>query len=97
MPQCKNMANASRDNNRVTTIMAVDSNGDPVNLQVDNATGRLLVAVEVVASVVPTVQPTEVRDNNRIPTLYGADASGDPASLLTDNRNDNLWITLNIE
>ena len=86
-----------RDDNRVTALAGKKPDGAVEAAEVDNVTGRLLIAITPVTDVIPTVTPVEVRDDNRVPVAYGVDGSGDPQSLLTDNRNGNLWAEVTIE
>lgn len=91
------MPPAERDDNRVTTLLGRKPDGTVAPVQVDNATGRLLVSITDVTDNAPTVQPTEVRDDNRVTAAYGVDPNGDVASVLVDNRNGLVWADVNIE
>lgn len=87
------MSEASRDDNRVVTLSGVNNSGRVVPLQVDSVTGRLLVAINIVASTSPAVGAGNAeRDDNHVPVALVVDPNGDPHPLLVDARNDGLWV-----
>lgn len=66
-----------------------------MNLPIDPVTGELLVIVEIVSDVVPTLSESK-RDSNGTPVSCGLNQSDGitPVPLLIDNRNGNLWVDI---
>lgn len=87
---------ASRDDNRIATLLGVNPSGVVTALKVDNVTGRLLVAIKKTTTVLPT--DTEfTRDGNRVPVAIAVDNSNNPQEIKADNRNGYLWANVTIE
>jgi len=82
------MAEAKRDQNRVTTWLAVNPSGELVNLLIDDATGYLLAKIIAVSSF-SSVTPSNIlkRDANRVTVKGGVVPSGTVTGLLIDNAN----------
>jgi len=90
---------AVRDGNRVTVGLGVSSADDTTTLpiQIDDVTGRLLIAVTVVEDEGGEMATIAPRDGNHIPAELGlkSDDSGIGA-IAMDNRNGNVYLDLEI-
>lgn len=86
------MAEAARDQNRVTVLMVTDVNtGAVVPALVDHATGYLLLSIS--GDGTPNVLTGDApRDNNRVTACLAEDeVSGDPVPVLADS-NGYLYV-----
>jgi hypothetical protein len=90
---------AVRDNNRVAVGLGVSSADETTTLpmQIDAATGRLLISVTAVAEAGGEVATIAPRDGNHVPAALGlkSDDSG-VAGISMDNRSGNLYLDLEL-
>ena len=90
---------AVRDNNRVTVGLGVSSADGVTTLpiQIDAATGRLLISVTSVVEAGGEVSTDAPRDGNHVPAALGfkSDDSG-VGGIAMDSRNDNLYLDLEL-
>jgi len=84
------MANAKRDNNRVTALIGTDENGNIQRATVDGVTGYLNIKATENGSP-SNSQTISKRDNNRVPTALGEDPSGIPRTIMLDG-NRRLYV-----
>lgn len=96
------MAEARRDENRITSILAVsDVDGvTPVLVAVDSATGRLLAEITPVTDSSPAALPVNApRDANNMPTglIVTDDSNLTVTPFLIDNRNGYLYADVLVE
>lgn len=89
------MARGVRDNNNVVVMLGEDPSGNIAPVKIDNTTGYVLMAVNQVANVAPTVTPDDApHDDNNVPAMLATiDGTDTPLTPLIDNRNGYLWIT----
>ena len=59
------MGKIDDNNNYVAMALTDDANRTPTPLKVDPATGRLMIAIKVVASLPATSNPTQKLDDNK--------------------------------
>lgn len=88
--------NASRDENRVTTLLGYNSTtGLAQALQAATASGRLLIDINVVSDSSP-VSISGIRDENHIAGMLCVedDLTGAVFPLIADSRNGYLYIDL---
>lgn len=78
------MADAKRDQNRVTTLLCVDSTGVIRNATIDGVTGYLNMRVAASNAVTPRAQAIASRDNNRVTTKLAVLSNGTPQAALAD-------------
>jgi len=88
------MANAKRDDNRVTVGLAFDGSVTQP-LKVNPSTARLLIGIERVSSFPATSDPDAQIDDNRIAGSLVFDDT-DVKPLLTDS-SGNLILDVNVE
>jgi hypothetical protein len=85
------MADAVRDANQVTAKLGSNS-GTPTRLKVENATGYLKIALNVVAFGAPTIDIERAkRDENDVASALGYDGTN-PKPLLVDTTNGYLRV-----
>jgi len=81
------MAQASRDQNHVTTALGVSSTDGvtPIRFRVDPATNRLLVELAAVSSGGSANASPAKRDQNHVPVCLGVDSNGVVRPIATDS------------
>lgn len=87
------MAEASRDNNRVTSLTGLDSTGVIRAAKVDGVTGRLLVRLAATASPAAQAFTVARRDANRVTTAMCVTAGGTLQGALVD-ADRNLYVAM---
>lgn len=88
---------AKRDENRVTTALALGSDGETYPLRVDPSTGRLLISIDIATESTPGgVSPAE-DGNNVASALAVGDGDGEPYPLIVDSRNGYLFVDIEVE
>lgn len=88
-------AQAKRDQNKVPTLLAVDTNGDTQPMRVDPSTSRLLIEIVAVTDSTPSTLAVK-RDENRVHVGCAVtdDGSATVTPLIVDNRNGYLFVDL---
>ena len=82
-------------NNEYVTLLEDDS-GNPISLQIDNATGRVLMEITNIASFTGSGKPIAIDQNNTYVGL-GTDPNEDPIAILVENSNGLLAVDVTIE
>ena len=95
------MAQAKRDQNRVTVGMGVTDDADktPSQLLVDPSTERLLIDITVVATSTPVLGTVASHDADYTTTKLGVydDSTKTVSTLLIDSRNGYLYCDVLVE
>jgi len=80
-------------NNEFAALAENESTNSPQLLQIDNATGRLMITIAA-ESGVASAQTAEIDDNNSYIALF-TDDSGNPIPALMDGNS--LWMDVTFE
>lgn len=91
------MANAKRDDNQVTTMLAVQVDGTLTLPLIDDVTGRVLASISSVASFPAPASQVIERDDNHVHTLAAATSAGVAKAVLIDDTNDSIIATVTVE
>lgn len=87
------MANAQFDDDRVTSLVGLDSSGVVQKAKVDGVTGRLLVRLAASASPSSQAFTTAKRDDNAVPSAMCVTAGGVLQGVLVDS-DRNLFVAM---
>lgn len=85
------MAAGARDDNRRVVVMARDPDGNAAPIQIEHATGYVLVAVAN-GSGAPSATYSQKRDDNNVPAGSAVNPSNIIKNLSVDPSNDGVYV-----